>query len=130
MRNMAALGFVLLAAFATPALGQSLVGGWTATAHTPDGKGVSETLDVSKTDDGYAINATLIGAPAGAPAAGPGADIALDGDNFFYKRTVTTPDGSVTITYSGVVSGDTFTGTADMGFAKAPYTGLRIKAAK
>jgi hypothetical protein len=31
------------------------------------------------------------------------------------------------ITYTGVVSGDTFTGTVDPGFAQAPYTGVRIR---
>jgi hypothetical protein len=50
------------------------------------------------------------------------------GDKFSYKRTVTMPNGSqLTITYTGVVSGDRFTGTVDMGFAQAPYTGVRKK---
>ena len=40
---------------------------------------------------------------------------------------MTTSGGTLVITYTGVVSGDTFTGTADMGFAKVPYTGVRIK---
>jgi hypothetical protein len=50
----------------------------------------------------------------------------LDGDKFAYKRT--TPDGAIVITYTGVVAGDTFTGTVDLGgFAQVPYTGVRIK---
>jgi hypothetical protein len=41
---------------------------------------------------------------------------------------VTTPDGTLVVTYSGVVSGDTFTGTVNLGgVAEAPYTGVRIK---
>jgi hypothetical protein len=41
---------------------------------------------------------------------------------------VKTPDGSLVITYTGTVSGDTFTGTVNLGgFAEAPYTGVRIK---
>ena len=90
---------------------------------------MSETLTVVKTDDGYAITAELVGpVPEGTPQAGPGTDIVLDGDRFSYKRTVTTPGGALVITYTGVVSGNTFTGTVDLGgFAQAPYTGVRIK---
>ena len=125
MRNSMALGLVLVVALATPALAQSLVGQWKATAHSPGGD-TSEILSVARTDAGYAINARLVDPAPGAPEAGPGTDIALNGDNFSYKRKVTTPDGSLTITYSGVVSGDTFTGVADLGFGQAPYTGARI----
>jgi hypothetical protein len=129
MRNIAALGLVLVAAIATPAFGQSFVGDWTATAHAP-GVDASETLSVVKAGDGYAISAKLIDAPPDALEAGPGENIVLDGDKFSYTRTVKTPQGSLKITYSGVVSGDTFTGTVDMGFAQAPYTGVRIKSGK
>lgn len=127
MRTTAASGLVLVAALATPAFGQSLVGKWTATAATPGGE-VSETLTVVKTDDGYVITAKLVEAVSeGTPEAGPGTDIVLDGDRFSYKRTVTTPGGALEITYTGVVSGDKFTGTVDLGFAQAPYSGVRIR---
>lgn len=122
-RITAVSGVVLVATLATPAFGQSFVGEWTATATTAGGD-VSETISVSKTDNGYAITAHLV-VPNGTPEAGPGMDIVLDGDHFSYKRTLTTPDGSLVITYSGTVSGDTFTGTVDLGFAQAPYTGVR-----
>lgn len=43
-------------------------------------------------------------------------------------QSLTTPDGAIVITYTGVVTGDTFKGTVDLGgFAQAPYTGVRIK---
>jgi hypothetical protein len=128
MRLTAALGLVLVAAFAAPAFGQSFVGEWTATAVTPAGN-VSETLTVTKTANGYEIKAKLVEpGPEGTPVAGPGTDIVLDGDKFSYKRTLTTPDGSLVITYTGTVSGDTFTGTVNLGgFAEAPYNGVRIK---
>jgi len=83
-----------------------------------------------KTQDGYTITAKLIGAAAqqGLPEAGPGEDIVLDGDHFSYKRTLSIGGGKLVITYSGVVSGDTFTGTADLGaLGKVPYTGARVK---
>jgi hypothetical protein len=66
-------------------------------------------------------------APEGVPQAGPGTGIVLDGDKFSYKRTITTPEGSLVITYTGTVTGDTFTGTVTIGEFTVPYTGVRIK---
>lgn len=125
MRVTAAPGLILLAALALPgpAFGQSFLGEWTATAHTPAGE-ISETLSITETDDGVAITAFLVGVPEGTPQAGPGTDVILDGDNFSYKRTI--PGGELEITYTGVVSGDTFTGTAEMAGTEVPYTGVRI----
>ena len=126
MRNRAAWGLVVVATLvAAPAFGQSFVGEWTATATTPGGE-VSETLSVVKTADGYAITAKLVGVPDGAPTAGPGKDIVLDGDRFSYKRTIATPDGELVFTYSGVVSGDKFTGKAEVSGFDVPYNGVRL----
>jgi len=138
MRNTSVLGLALVATFVAPlfmppalaaeATTPSFVGEWTATAEAPTGK-VSETVSVVKMGDGYAITAKLVVPdPNGNPEAGPGTDIVLDGNNFTYKRMVTTPGGPLVITYSGVVAGDTFTGEVDIGgFAKVPYNGVRIK---
>ena len=133
MSIRSAAGFVLLLALfapvsATEARAQSFLGEWTATAETPGG-GVSETITAVKTAKGYAITVKLVETPPeGTPEAGPGTDIVLDGDKFSYKRSIPTPNGMLVITYSGVVSGDTFTGTVDLGgFAQAPYNGVRIK---
>ena len=124
MRIAAALLLVLAASFAAPAFGQSFVGEWTATAHTAGGD-VSETITVVKTDKGYEIKAQLVVPPPdGTPEAGPGMNIVLDGNKFSYTRKI----GELVITYTGTVSGDTFTGTVNLGgFAEAPYTGVRIK---
>ena len=131
MRRTAVLGRAPVAAFvafATPALAQSFVGDWTATAHL-DGAEVSEGFRVTKAGDGYAITAKPpIDAPADAPQAGPGKNIVLDGDKFSYRRSLTLPDGgAVNITYAGVVSGDTFTGTAEVGGSPVSYTGVRVR---
>ena len=128
--RIATSGLVLVVALAAPAApgeGPSFLGDWTATAKTPGG-GISETLTVVKTDKGYAITAKLVvPPPEGAPEAGPGTDVVLDADKFSYKRSVTTPDGTFVISYTGVVSGDRFTGMVDLGgLAQAPYTGVRI----
>ena len=123
IRIAAALGFVFVQALAAPAFGQSFVGEWTATATTAGGD-IAETITVVKTDDGYAITAKLV-VPTGAPEAGPGEEIVLDGDNFSYKRKLSFPGGEVVLTYTGVVSGDTFTATAELGGFKVPYNGVR-----
>jgi hypothetical protein len=120
---------VLLApVLATQARAQSFLGEWTATADTPGG-GVSETITAVKTDKGYTITVKLVEAPPeGAPEAGPGTDIVLNGDTFSYKRSIPTPNGPLVITYTGVVSGDRFTGTVDLGgFAQTPYNGVRVQ---
>jgi hypothetical protein len=127
MRIVTALLLVLVAGFAAPAFGQSFVGEWTATAVTMGGN-VSETVTVVKTTGGYTITAKpVVPAPEGVPQAGPGTGIVLDGDKFSYKRTITTPEGSLVITYTGTVTGDTFTGTVTIGEFTVPYTGVRIK---
>ena len=128
----AMLGLVLAAALAAPVFAAepttpSFLGEWTAAVDTPGGK-VEEKIKAVKAGDGYAVTAKLVvPPPEGTPEAGPGAEIVLSGDSFSYKRTVSTPGGDLVITYSGVVTGDTFTGTVDLGFAKAPYNGVRSK---
>ena len=129
MRITAASGFVLLVALvapnrAVPAQAPSFLGEWTATAATPAGD-VSETLTVVKAEKGHTITAKpVVPVPEGAPEAGPGTDIVLDGDKFSYKRSV---GDTLVITYAGVVSGDTFKGSAELGGFEVPYTGVRIK---
>src|SRR5688500_6494548 len=132
MRITAASGFVLLVALvapvrAVPAQAPSFLGEWTATASTPAGD-VSETVTVVKTDRGYAITAkSAVPAPEGSPEAGPGTDIVLDGDRFSYQRSITAPGWTIVNTYAGVVSGSTFTGTAELGGFEVPYTGVRVR---
>lgn len=127
MRGLAVLGVSLALASATPALAQSFVGDWTATAHTPGGD-FSETLNVTKTGDGYAVKAKMAQPlPPGTPEAGPGQDVVLSGDDFSYSRTVTTQGATLKVDYAGVVSGDDFTGTVELGGMQYPYTGVRIK---
>ena len=50
----------------------------------------------------------------------------LNGDSFSYKRSV----GDLVISYSGVVSGNTFTGTVEIGEFKVPYNGVRASDGK
>jgi hypothetical protein len=112
-----------------PASAQSFVGEWRATAETPGGQ-ISEALSVKKTADGYSITATPVTElPPGQPNAGPGVEIELEGDSFSYKRVVSTAQADLEIVYSGVVSGDRFTGKADIGGFAVPYNGERVSPA-
>jgi|HubBroStandDraft_5_1064220.scaffolds.fasta_scaffold79942_2 hypothetical protein len=126
MRIKAALALLFLMALGAPAFGQSFVGKWTATANSPGGSS-SETLTIVKVANGFVITGKPVAPAPEGMAAGPGLDVALDGNRFSYKRTLTIPGGIIVITYSGVVSGDTFSGTAQIGGATVAYTGVRIK---
>lgn len=122
------LGFVAAFGLMAPVFAESpFLGKWTATAAAPTGN-VSETVNVEKASDGYAITAKLLEPTPEQPEAGPGRDIVLEGNNFSYKRTLSLGGNEIVITYTGIVSGDTFTGMVDIaGMAKVPYTGVRIK---
>jgi hypothetical protein len=131
MRIKAALGLgvlalVFAAAFAAPPADRPFVGKWTATASSPGGDSI-ETLTVVKVGNGFALTAKPAMPPPEGVVVSAGVDIVLDGNSFSYKRTITTPGGILVISYSGVVSGDKFTGTADIGGTKVPYNGVRIK---
>lgn len=123
MRIATAVALIAVAGLAAPAFGQSFVGEWTATATTPGGD-VSETVKVVRTAGGYEITTKAVVPPApGTPEAGPGTDIVIDGDRFSYKRSV---GDALVFTYTGVVSGDTFTGTVKLGEFELPYKGVRV----
>jgi len=126
MRKTAIAGFIMAATLATPAFSQAFVGQWTATAHVQDTE-VVEKLTVTKSGDSYAVVSKAVAAQEGAPEAGPATGIKLDGNNFSYTRSLDLGGNKIDIVYSGVVTGDTFTGTATVGDTKIPYTGVRDK---
>jgi hypothetical protein len=119
-----------IGAFAMPASAQSFLGAWTATAHLDGGAESYETLGVARAGNSYSVIGKAINPPPGAPDAGPGTDIVLEGDKFSYKRALDFGGNGIVIAYAGTVSGNTFTGTADVGGMKIPYTGVRVPAGK
>ena len=123
-RARALPGLLAVMVFSAPAFGHPFVGEWVARAQIP-GNLVSEEISVKETDEGYEITAKLVGAPEGTPEAGPGHDIVMEGDSFSYKRTVESDGSSLEIVYTGVVSGDRFTGTVTLGGSEIPYNGVR-----
>ena len=129
MRKMTTAGLLLAAALATPAFGQAFLGEWNATAHT-QGADSAETLSVTKAGDGYAITGKPAVEPPEGYKAGPGKDVVLEGNTFSYTRVLTIPNSAIEITYKGVVTGDTFSGTAEVAGTTIPYTGVRLTAGK
>ena len=122
MLRITVLAAVLAASLATAASAQSFVGQWTATAKAPGGD-TTEGIKVAKTPDGYAVTGQ---APVDTISAGK--DVVLDGNKFSFKRTLTLQGNTMEIDYKGVVTGDTFTGTASVAGTDIPYSGVRAPA--
>lgn len=127
MRTMMTATVILAATFTTPAFSQAFVGEWVATAHVQDSE-ISERVSVAKSGDSYTITARLVSPqPEGAqsPEASPPANIKIEGNNFSYTRTLDFGGNKMEISYKGVVTGNTFTATAEVGGNAIPYTGVR-----
>ena len=116
---------------AVPGFAQSspLLGTWDTQAVTDFGT-FKSTMTIASAGDSYSIDikdVPIEGAPA-APPSPPGAiiDVMVDGQNFSFKRKLTTPQGEMTMTYTGKVEGDSLTAQVDTGgFGVIPVTGTR-----
>ena len=116
---------------ATPALAADspVVGTWNTEAVTDFGT-FKATMTVAEANGTYTVDikdVPLEGAPP-APPSPPGSitDVVVDGAKISFKRKLTTPQGEMTMTYTGTVEGDKLTAEADIGeFGKIPVTGTR-----
>ena len=127
--------FVALASavslMAVPALAATspVVGVWNTEAVTDFGT-FKATMTIAEAEGAYTIDikdVPLEGAPPSPPSP-PGAvtDVVVDGVMFSFKRKLTTPQGELTMTYTGTVDGDKMAAQADIGeFGKIPVTGTR-----
>lgn len=119
-------------AIAAPAFAQSspVLGTWETRAVTDFGT-FSSTMTVEASGDGYAItlvDAPMPGAPADAPAmASTISDVVVDGASFSFKRSMTTPQGAMDLSYSGSVDGDALTAQVVTSFGTIPVTGTRAQ---
>jgi len=120
---------------AAPAWAQSspVLGTWNTQAVTDFGTFKSKMI-VAQSGGAYTVEMQDVppeGAPPADGAAGgmtPGAitDVVVDGTNFSFKRKLTTPQGEMSLSYSGKVDGDSLTAEVDTGqFGKLPVTGTR-----
>ena len=113
---------------AAPALAQSspVLGTWNTEAVTDFGT-FKATMTVAEANGAYTVQMTDVAAE-GAPPAMPSAisDVVVNGTDFSFKRKLTTPQGEMSLAYSGKVDGDKLTAEVDTGqFGKLPVTGTR-----
>jgi len=106
-----------------------VVGTWNTEAVTDFGT-FKATMTVAEANGAYTIDikdVPIEGAPP-APPSPPGAitDVVVDGAKFSFKRKLTTPQGDLTMSYTGTVDGDKLTAEVDTGqFGKIPVSGTR-----
>ncbi len=128
--SMLAVGACFIA---TPVMAEEspVLGSWNTEAVTDFGT-FAATLVVSESEDGYSIE--MIDAPMEGPGAQAGpamesviSDVTVDGSAFAFKRSITTPQGPMEISYSGTVEGDALTAEAVTTFGTIPMTGTRAE---
>lgn len=123
-----AMGASLLAAPALVA-DSPVVGTWNTEAVTDFGT-FKATMTVAEAAGAYTVDIKDVpaeGAPPAPPAPeGSVSDVVVDGANFSFKRKLTTPQGDMTLSYTGSVEGDKLTAQVDTGqFGTIPVTGTR-----
>ena len=126
--------FAVLVAGATlaaaPALGQAsaVLGTWN-TAVDVQGQKIEATMTFAAAGDGHSVeikDGPMPGAPADAPAMESKiSDVVIDGAKFAFKRELATPQGTMNLSYSGTVDGDTLTGEVGSDFGPIAITGTR-----
>jgi hypothetical protein len=136
MRSIIVLAALGAAIAGAPALAESpLEGTWhTSTASAQGAREATMTV-AATADGGYEITFVPMGPPPGGAGGGgagaPGgfqstiSDVVVDGASFSFKRSLTTPQGAIEITYAGTVEGDTLTGTANSSFGENAFSGAR-----
>ncbi|TIX51020.1 hypothetical protein [Alteraurantiacibacter aquimixticola] len=120
---------------ATPAAAQEtpVLGAWNTEAVTDFGT-FAAVLTVAEAEDGYTV--TMVDqAPAGGAGAAPPppmestiSDVVVDGNSFSFKRSMTTPQGPMDLSYTGSVEGDALTAQVASDFGNIPVTGTRAEA--
>lgn len=103
-----------------------VVGTWDTQAVTDFGT-FRATVTIAEGDGGYSV--TIVDAPAeGMPAmASTISNVVVDGASFSFTRSLTSPQGPMTLTYTGNVDGDALTATVASDFGNIPVTGTRAQ---
>ncbi|AKH42754.1 hypothetical protein FHS61_000528 [Altererythrobacter atlanticus] len=122
-------------AMAAPAMAAEspLVGTWDTIADTQMGK-FEATMTIANGGDAYTVD--IKDAPMAAPGGGGPesqmppmeseiSDVKVDGSALSFKRTMSTPQGPMELTYSLTVDGDSLSGEANSAFGAVPISGTR-----
>lgn len=112
---------------------ETFAGVWDVTVPVPQGESGTETWTVTEAGGEYVIESAVVHAGA-VGAAMPGmlgepvsVEIGFDGTSFTVTSTFAGPQEGVDVVTvsSGVIDGDTFTGTFKFGELEIPMTGAR-----
>ncbi|HXN24415.1 MAG TPA: hypothetical protein VOA41_16875 [Candidatus Dormibacteraeota bacterium] len=96
-----------------------VAGSWEMTSEGPQGT-VAQTITIEQ--DGSKIKGTIKGARGEAPFDG-----AIDGNKISFTVKRQTPNGEITIEYSGTVEDDSIKGTMKTPRGERPWTAKRSK---
>ena len=127
--SMAALA-TAAALLAMPAQAQDspVVGTWNTQARTDFGTFAS-TMTVAHEGGVYSVTmvdqAPAAGGQGMPPMESSISGVSVDGNSFTFKRSLTTPQGPMELSYSGSVDGDSLTAEVASSFGNIPVTGTR-----
>src|SRR5690606_36699875 len=112
-----AVGATLLS---VPALAQSspVVGTWATAVESDFGK-FEAVKTVAQERSAYTVDIQDVqpeGAQGPGPMPGKISDVVIDGSKFSFKRQLTTPQGEMSLNYTGSVEGDTLNGEVGSNF--------------
>jgi len=121
-----AIGATLLS---VPALAQDspVVGKWATAVESDFGK-FEAIMTVAQEGGAYSVDIQDV-QPEGGQGPGPMpskiSDVVVDGSKFSFKRQLTTPQGEMSLNYTGSVEGDTLNGEVGSDFGSMKLAGTR-----
>ena len=133
-KSTAAAALAATAVCAAPAVAQdsALVGTWDLVAATQMGE-MKSTMTVAEADGGYTVEIVDV-APEGGAGGGPEmefessiSDVAVDGNSITFKRSLSSPQFSVDLSYELAADGDSVSGNAGSDFGDSAITGTRAE---
>src|SRR5690606_42094214 len=121
-----AVGATLLSA---PARAHSspVVGKWATAVESDFGK-FEALMTVAQEGSSYTVEIQDVqpdGAQGPGPMPGKITDVVIDGSKFSFKRQLTTPQGELSLNYTGSVEGDTLNGEVGSDFGSMKLAGTR-----
>jgi hypothetical protein len=121
MRHLVLAGLVGGLIFGAPALAEGeFAGAWAVEVNTGQAVRTATWTVTEAEGGGYAVEISQDGATSA------GTDVTFDGTTFTFKRTITSPQGSLDASYTGTIEGDALTAEVDLGqIGKFPVTGKR-----
>lgn len=125
-----ALGASLMAAPAWAQDVPGVLGTWDTAAVTDFGT-FEATMTVAEGGEGYTVEMADVVPEGGGgmpPMESSISDVAVDGNSLTFKRSLTTPQGPMELSYSFTAEGDAISGEANSSFGAIPVNGTRAAA--